>query len=186
MKNTKRLIKYISPFKSNLFGAIFSAFVGIALSLMVPILIGKGVDCITAKGDVDFARLFKVGAVLAICIVVSALFQWIMTYNSNKLSFKTVQKMRTEVFEKLTKVPLSYIDSTAHGDIINTVVTDIDIVSTGLLRHCDNTRYADIYVHDKLVYHARSCGADSPFVFCRFVYSKARAQKLRKAGKIPR
>ena len=41
MKNTKRLIKYISPFKSNLFGAIFSAFVGIALSLMVPILIGK-------------------------------------------------------------------------------------------------------------------------------------------------
>ena len=134
MKNTKRLIKYISPFKSNLFGAIFSAFVGIALSLMVPILIGKGVDCITAKGDVDFARLFKVGAVLAICIVVSALFQWIMTYNSNKLSFKTVQKMRTEVFEKLTKVPLSYIDSTAHGDIINTVVTDIDIVSTGLLQ----------------------------------------------------
>lgn len=103
MKNTKRLIKYISPFKSNLFGAIFSAFVGIALSLMVPILIGKGVDCITAKGDVDFARLFKVGAVLAICIVVSALFQWIMTYNSNKLSFKTVQKMRTEVFEKLTR-----------------------------------------------------------------------------------
>ena len=130
MKNTKRLIKYISPFKSNLFGAIFFAFVGIALSLMVPILIGKGVDCITAKGDVDFARLFKVGAVLAICIVVSALLQWIMTYNSNKLSFKTVQKMRTEVFEKLTKVPLSYIDSTAHGDIINTVVTDIDIVST--------------------------------------------------------
>lgn len=49
MKNTKRLIKYISPFKSNLFGAIFSAFVGIALSLMVPILIGKGVDCITAR-----------------------------------------------------------------------------------------------------------------------------------------
>ena len=134
MKNTKRLIKYISPFKSNLFGAIFSAFVGIALSLMVPILIGKGVDCIAAKGNVDFARLFKVGAVLAICIVVSALFQWIMTYNSNKLSFKTVQKMRTEVFEKLTKVPLSYIDSTAHGDIINTVVTDIDIVSTGLLQ----------------------------------------------------
>lgn len=134
MKNTKRLIKYISPFKSNLFGAIFSAFVGIALSLMVPILIGKGVDCIAAKGDVDFTRLFKVGAVLAICIVVSALFQWIMTYNSNKLSFKTVQKMRTEVFEKLTKVPLSYIDSTAHGDIINTVVTDIDIVSTGLLQ----------------------------------------------------
>ena len=42
--------------------------------------------------------------------------------------------MRTEVFEKLTKVPLSYIDSTAHGDIINTVVTDIDIVSTGLLQ----------------------------------------------------
>lgn len=134
MKNTKRLFSYITPFKLNLFSAVFSAFIGIALSLFVPILIGRAVDCMAGENDVDFYRLYKICITLVFSIIISAAFQWIMTYNSNKLSFKTVKMLRTEVFTKLSKVPLSYIDSTPHGDIINSVVTDIDIISTGLLQ----------------------------------------------------
>lgn len=134
MKNTKRLFHYISPFKLNLTIAILSAFIGIALSLLVPILIGKAVDCIVSAGNVDFDRLFKILITLTACVLSSALFQWFMTYHSNKLSYKTVQLLRTDVFTKLSHVPLSYIDTTAHGDIINSVVTDIDIISTGLLQ----------------------------------------------------
>lgn len=134
MKNTKRLFHYISPFKLNLTIAILSAFIGIALSLLVPILIGKAVDCIVSAGNVDFDRLFKILIALTACVLSSALFQWFMTYHSNKLSYKTVQLLRTDVFTKLSHVPLSYIDTTAHGDIINSVVTDIDIISTGLLQ----------------------------------------------------
>lgn len=134
MKNTKRLFHYISPFKLNLTIAILSAFIGIALSLLVPILIGKAVDCIVSAGNVDFDRLLKILITLSACVLSSALFQWSMTYHSNKLSYKTVQLLRTDVFTKLSHVPLSYIDTTAHGDIINSVVTDIDIISTGLLQ----------------------------------------------------
>lgn len=134
MKNTKRLMGYISPFKLNLISAIISAFIGIALSLFVPILIGKAVDCMVGVNEVDFEGLTKIGIILVCSIILSALFQWIMTYNSNKLSYKTVKRLRTEVFEKLSKVPLAYIDSTSHGDIMNSVVTDIDIISTGLLQ----------------------------------------------------
>lgn len=134
MKNTKRLWSYIKPFKLNLFLAIFSAFIGIVLSLLVPILIGQAVDCMVGVNNVDFDRLFKIGIILVCSIIISALFQWIMTYNSNKLSYKTVKMMRTEVFNKLSEVPLSYIDSTPHGDIMNSVVTDIDIISAGLLQ----------------------------------------------------
>lgn len=134
MKNTKRLFSYIAPFKINLFSAIFSALIGIALSLLVPILIGQAVDCMVGVNEVDFDRLYKIGIVLICAIILSSAFQWIMTYNSNKLSYKTVKRLRTDVFSKLSKVPLSYIDSTPHGDIMNSAVTDIDIISAGLLQ----------------------------------------------------
>ena len=134
MKTLKRLLSYIQPFKRNLALAVVSAFIGIVLSLLVPVFIGLAVDTMVGAGEVDFARLYKIGGALAAVIVLSALFQWIMTYHSNKLSYYTVEKLRDEVFEKLGRVPLSYIDRNAHGDIVSTAVTDIDIIGTGLLQ----------------------------------------------------
>lgn len=134
MKTLKCLLSYIQPFKRNLALAVVSAFIGIVLSLLVPVFIGLAVDTMVGAGEVDFARLYKIGGALAAVIVLSALFQWIMTYHSNKLSYYTVEKLRDEVFEKLGRVPLSYIDRNAHGDIVSTAVTDIDIVGTGLLQ----------------------------------------------------
>lgn len=134
MKTIKRLLQYIKPFKKNLIAAVISAFIGILFSLLVPVFIGYGVDAMVGVDNVDFKRLVQICIALAAIILVSALFQWIMTYHSNKLSYYTVEQMRNDVMEKLTRVPLSFIDSTPHGDLINTVVTDIDIVGTGLLQ----------------------------------------------------
>lgn len=134
MKTIKRLLQYIKPFKKNLIAAVISAFIGILFSLLVPVFIGYGVDAMVGVDNVDFKKLVQICIALAAIILVSALFQWIMTYHSNKLSYYTVEQMRNDVMEKLTRVPLSYIDSTPHGDLINTVVTDIDIVGTGLLQ----------------------------------------------------
>ena len=134
MKTIKRLLQYIKPFKKNLIAAVISAFIGILFSLLVPVFIGYGVDAMVGVDNVDFKRLIQICIALAAIILVSALFQWIMTYHSNKLSYYTVEQMRNDVMEKLTRVPLSFIDSTPHGDLINTVVTDIDIVGTGLLQ----------------------------------------------------
>lgn len=134
MKTIKRLLRYIKPFKKNLIAALISAFIGILFSLLVPVFIGYGVDCMVGVDNVDFKKLVQICIALAAIILISALFQWIMTYHSNKLSYYTVEQMRNDVMEKLTRVPLSFIDSTPHGDLINTVVTDIDIVGTGLLQ----------------------------------------------------
>ena len=134
MKTIKRLLRYIKPFKKNLIAAVISAFIGILFSLLVPVFIGYGVDAMVGVNNVDFKKLVQICVALAAIILISALFQWIMTYHSNKLSYYTVEQMRNDVMEKLTRVPLSFIDSTPHGDLINTVVTDIDIVGTGLLQ----------------------------------------------------
>ena len=134
MKTIKRLLRYIKPFKKNLIAAVISAFIGILFSLLVPVFIGYGVDAMVGVDNVDFKKLVQNCIALAAIILISALFQWIMTYHSNKLSYYTVEQMRNDVMEKLTRVPLSFIDCTPHGDLINTVVTDIDIVGTGLLQ----------------------------------------------------
>lgn len=134
MKTIKRLLQYIKPFKKNLIAAVIAAFIGILFSLLVPVFIGYGVDAMVGVDNVDFKKLVQICIALAAIILISALFQWIMTYHSNKLSYYTVEQMRNDVMEKLTRVPLSFIDSTPHGDLINTVVTDIDIVGTGLLQ----------------------------------------------------
>lgn len=134
MKTLGRLFNYARPFRVSLALSLISAFIGIALSLFVPVLIGRGVDCITGKGQVDFAALKTVCTELLATVLLSAFFQWLMAFCSNRLSYKTVEQMRNDVFSKINRLEISSVDRRSHGDIINTVTTDIDIVSTGLLQ----------------------------------------------------
>lgn len=134
MKTLSRLVKYIKPFKFNVILAVVSAFIGVLLSLFVPVLIGRAIDCIVSAGNVDFALLKVILIELLSVILISALFQWIMSYSTNKLSFKTVRLLRKNVFSKLNRISIKDIDSTPHGDIINSIVTDIDVLSTGILQ----------------------------------------------------
>jgi len=134
MKTLLRLYRYARKFRAHIILSIVAAFIGILLSLLVPVLIGKGVDCAVGVNKVDFDTLKLICLELLCAVLASAFFQWLMGYCSNKLSYKTAQSLRNDVFEKLNRLPLSFIDSKSHGDIINSVTTDIDIVSTGLLQ----------------------------------------------------
>lgn len=118
----------------HLFSAIFCAFIGVVLSLFVPILIGKGVDVIISKGNVDFTALLKICIVIAVTVLISALFQWITSLSTNKLSYNTIRDIRADYFEKLNSVPLKFIDNSSKGDLIGRAVNDIETISDGLLQ----------------------------------------------------
>lgn len=138
MKNTKtimkRLLRYAKPYKKYLVLAFISAVAGVGLSLFVPVLIGKSVDYIIGPGEVDFEGIAALLLQMGIVIGTSALFQWFMTYCTNQITFHTVQDLRKTAFQKLNRVPLQYIDGRSHGDIINSMVNDVDMVSDGLLQ----------------------------------------------------
>ncbi|MBQ5995352.1 MAG: ABC transporter ATP-binding protein [Clostridia bacterium] len=134
MKTLFELIKYAKPFRVSFILSVLSALAGISLSLAVPVLIGRGVDCAAGRDSVDFVSLKRVCIELVCVILLSAFFQWLMSYCSNKLSYKTVKLLRNEVFAKLNRLSLGYIDSKSPGDIINSVTTDIDVVAMGLLQ----------------------------------------------------
>ena len=135
MKNTiVRILNYTKPYRNYLILTIVCAFVGISLSLIVPVLIGEAVDYAVSAGQVDFVGLKKIVLVLVGIILVSALFQWLEGLFINRLSFGTVKDLRSELTAKLEKMPISYIDGNARGDIIARVISDIEILSDGLLQ----------------------------------------------------
>lgn len=130
----KRLISYAKPYGMYLAGAVISAMISVLLSLLLPVFLGKAVDFIVEPGKVDYDGLIRTIIYMALFICGSSVFQWTMSYCTNKITFYTVKDLRNSVFEKLNIVPLEVIDKTPHGNIINTMVNDIDTVSDGLLQ----------------------------------------------------
>lgn len=133
-KILKRILSYTRPYKKFIFIAFISAIINITLTLLTPILIGRGVDFIVGKNNVDFYKLLNILILLLISIIFSALFQLIMTRCTNIVSYKTIKDLRIDVFNKLNELPLKFIDSNSHGSIINGVINDIEIISDGLLQ----------------------------------------------------
>lgn len=130
----KRILQFAKPYRKHLIFAFISAFISVIVSLLVPVLIGRAIDVIVGKGNVDFNRLLSILLVIAIAIAISAVFQWIMSYCTNKITFLSVRDLRMAAFDKLIQVPLRYIDGTSHGNIMNTMINDIDQISDGLLQ----------------------------------------------------
>ena len=130
----KRLFSYAKPYRGFLIAALISSLISVTLSLLIPIYIGKAVDYIIGADEVNFPGILDIIIYLAVFIGGSTIFQWLMSYSTNKITFLTIKDLRSQVFNKLNIVPFEEIDRTPHGNIINTMVNDIDIISDGLLQ----------------------------------------------------
>ncbi len=130
----KRLMHYVKPYAALLAGALVCAVIYVVMSLLSPVLIGEAVDGIIGPGQVDFAGIVRIALYLAFVLVAGGFFQWMMTLCTNKVCYRTVKDLRTEVFSRIIHVPLKFIDQNAHGNIINRIVNDVDAVSDGLLQ----------------------------------------------------
>lgn len=129
----KRILNFTKPHIHFLIlSAVFSA-VNVALTLYIPILIGDAIDCCIEAGKVDFDALLPILIKLGCAAAIGALASWLMNLCTNKITYLTVRDIRRSAFEKLQKVPLSYIDSHPHGDLISRMITDTDQISDGLL-----------------------------------------------------
>ncbi len=129
-----KLLSYTKPYTFYLVFTIISAVISAVATLYAPVLIGNAVDLIIGVDNVDFDKMLPIIIQLAVVVLIGAGFQWFMGYCTNILTQRTVRDLRTDAFNKLQRVPLKYIDSTPHGDIIGRVVADIDTVSDGLLQ----------------------------------------------------
>ena len=133
-KTIKRLLTYCRPYRVIL-GLIFIlSFISVCLTLITPILFGQAIDLLIGIGLVDFSRLFWQLLVIVGVVLAGALVQWILGQLTNKITYNITNDLRDRVFEKIYLLPLKYIDSTPHGDIIGRVINDIDLIAAGLLQ----------------------------------------------------
>ncbi len=135
MKNTIfRILKYCRAYWGYFILPVICTLIGISLSLIVPVMIGKAVDSAVGVNQVDFDRLGKIVLKLGGMVLVSTGFQFLESLFINKLAFGTVKDLRSELTAKLEEMPVAYIDGNARGDLIARVIPDIEILSDGLLQ----------------------------------------------------
>ena len=129
----RKVLKLIQPYWFFLTLSILFAFASVVLTLYLPILTGKAVDCILGKGAVDFTTLLPILTKMGIIAVSTGLIQWLMNICNNKMTYSVIQDMRQRTFTHLQVLPFSYIDKKPVGDMVSRIVADVDQFADGLL-----------------------------------------------------
>ena len=130
----RRVMHYVGPHLPLLVVAFVASAASVVLQLYVPVLIGNAIDCMVSAGRVDFARLAPVLRRLAAVVAAAGACQWVQGYCTNRLSYNTARDLRVDAYGKLDRLPLSFVDSHSHGDLLSRVINDVDQVSDGLLQ----------------------------------------------------
>lgn len=133
MATMRKVLHYMKRYVPLLIFSIILAAVSVALTLYFPILTGRAIDLILEKGRVDFDGMFVILRRGVIVVGITALAQWLMNMSNNKMTYHIVQDIRKDAFEKLEKLPLKYIDSHSHGDMVSRIIADVDTFADGLL-----------------------------------------------------
>lgn len=128
-KVLRRLRRYIPAAVA----ALVMATAYVAMSLYIPILVGRAIDCIVDAGKVDFAAMSAELVTIALCAGIGGLAQWLMTLINNRITYCVTRDIRNEAFRHLQILPLSYLDSHPQGDTVSRVIADVDTFADGLL-----------------------------------------------------
>ena len=136
MKNRRSTIasvlKYIGRYKWLAFLSFVMAGAVVALTLLAPYLAGLAIDQIAEDG-VRFDALTPILWKIAVCVAVTAVLQWLMNVVNNRVTFNVVRDVREAAMKRISALPLSYIDSHPHGEIVSRVISDADAFADGLL-----------------------------------------------------
>lgn len=109
------------------------AAISVALTLLLPILIGDAIDCIVGPSEVDFDEVLRLLLVVGGAVLLTAAAQWLLGACNNKIAFETVQALRRDAVRKIERLPLSYLDAHPTGDLVSRVIADAETVADGLL-----------------------------------------------------
>ncbi len=132
-KLLSQLITYVKPHKSSFAWSVIFDLLAIGLNMAIPIFSGLSIDTLIGVGQVNFALLVRFLIIIGTITISTALFSWLGSYFMNILTYKTSQSIRNSLYHKLNSVPIKYIDNNSHGDIMNTMVSDVENITDGFL-----------------------------------------------------
>ncbi len=136
MKNRSTLREifiYLKPYTVLIILSVLFSAASVVSTLYIPILIGRGIDCVVGAGRVDFVQLKPILIEVIIVACATAVLQWLINTINNRITFKTVRDIRNAAFEKIQELPFAYLDSHPSGEIVSRVIADADQFADGLL-----------------------------------------------------
>ena len=133
MTTLKKVLHRIKPYTPGIVLSLCSAAVSVIMTLYIPVLIGRAIDCIVEAGRVDFARMGSLLTRVVLCALAAGLVQWGMREINNRITFQVTRDIRNEAFRHIQVLPLSYLDSHPQGELVSRVITDVDTFADGLL-----------------------------------------------------
>ena len=128
-----KVLKFIGKYKILLVFSILLSIIAAILQLYVPILFGAAIDTVIKQGEVHYSQLLSVLINIGICIAVASISLWVMNLINNRLTYQTVKEIRAKAMRHMQHIPLSYLDVHSTGDIVQSVIADVDQLSDGLL-----------------------------------------------------
>jgi ATP-binding cassette subfamily B protein len=131
-----RLVAEMQPERSGLITVIALAIVSVTLYVFGPRILGKAtnviVDGVLRPGGIDFGRLHRILGLVVVLYVASAALSYLQASLLATVVQRTMMRLRSKVEDKLHRLPLSYIDRTARGDLLSRVTNDIDNLAQSL------------------------------------------------------
>lgn len=133
-KTLKRLLSFCKPYQKYLISLFILSIISVALTLVTPVLFGQAIDLLVGKGKVDFNQLVWLLVFIFIMIALGSFSQWVLMRITNKVTYHITTDLRNQMFYKMQKLPLQYIDSHLHGEMISRIINDVDLIGMGLLQ----------------------------------------------------
>ena len=132
-KTVNRIFIYIGRYKPLFFLTLLFSAATVGMTLAVPVLFGKAVDCIITENKVDFYLLKTIFLKIIILVCLTGVTQWVMDVINNKITNAVTKSVRNDFFNKLQTVPLKYLDENPSGEILSKLIGDVDQFADGLL-----------------------------------------------------
>ena len=132
-KPVKRVLALIKPYSLSVWASIFLALITTAEQLLIPIFCGNAIDVMIEKGRVDFETVAKAIVMVATAALLGAIAQRLLATCNNRIAFSVCRDLRESISIKLSKLPLSYLDTHPIGDTVSRMTADVDAFSDGLL-----------------------------------------------------
>lgn len=129
----KRVLVELKTYRLQIVLSLICAVLTVIFTLLVPVLTGKTVDCMIGSGQIQWDGLYQILEKMALAIVGTCFFQWLMNRINNYITYDITKNMRQKAFEKMLVMPIKNIDSHSHGDYMSRIATDADVFSDGLL-----------------------------------------------------
>ena len=129
----KKLFRYAKRYTPLFVLSVVFATITVVTTLYLPILTGNAIDYILEPGKVQFDMLVPILKQGIFIMAITAVSQWLMNTCNNKMTYGIVRDVRKDAFDKLEILPLKYVDTHSHGEIVSKIIADVDQFAEGLL-----------------------------------------------------